>query len=125
MWTAGSAIAVGLVVPTLLMGACVGRLVGLLSFNAALASGCANACCATHRSVTTARTYTFFPTSVWAWLDPGVMALIGASGYAANANHLPLMDCAAFFAGVTRLSMALTVIMIELSNDVHMLARLA
>jgi len=40
------------------------------------------------------------------WIDPGVFALIGA---------------AAFFGGVSRLTMSLTIIMIEITNDVHML----
>lgn len=40
------------------------------------------------------------------WVDPGVFALIG---------------CAAFFAGVTRLTMSLTVIMIEITNETHFL----
>ncbi len=40
------------------------------------------------------------------WMDPGVFALIGA---------------AAFFAGVSRLTIALAVIMTELSNDIHFL----
>lgn len=39
-----------------------------------------------------------------AWVDPGAFALIGAAG---------------FFAGVARITMALTVIMTEISNDTH------
>mmetsp|Transcript_5905 Transcript_5905/g.17678 ORF Transcript_5905/g.17678 Transcript_5905/m.17678 type:complete len:877 (-) Transcript_5905:85-2715(-) len=42
----------------------------------------------------------------WAWADPGVFALIGA---------------ASFFGGVSRLTLSLTVIMVEISNDIHML----
>mmetsp|Transcript_47964 Transcript_47964/g.108886 ORF Transcript_47964/g.108886 Transcript_47964/m.108886 type:complete len:1162 (-) Transcript_47964:116-3601(-) len=38
------------------------------------------------------------------WIDPGAFALIGAAG---------------FFAGVSRLTMSLTVILTEISNDVH------
>jgi len=41
-----------------------------------------------------------------AWMDPGAIALIGA---------------ASFFAGVSRLTISLTVIMIEITNDVTML----
>jgi chloride channel 7 len=40
------------------------------------------------------------------WAEPGVFALIGA---------------ASFFAGVSRLTISLTVIMVELTNDVHIL----
>ncbi|XP_078602294.1 chloride channel protein B-like isoform X1 [Branchiostoma floridae x Branchiostoma japonicum] len=42
----------------------------------------------------------------WAWMDPGAFALIGA---------------ASFFGGVSRLTMSLTVIMIEITNDVQFL----
>ncbi|KAK7492242.1 hypothetical protein BaRGS_00016539 [Batillaria attramentaria] len=45
-------------------------------------------------------------TSYWKWMDPGAFALIGA---------------ASFFGGVTRLTMAVTVIMMELTNDVQVL----
>lgn len=44
--------------------------------------------------------------SYWSWMDPGVFALIGA---------------ASFFGGVTRLNLAVTVIMMELTNDVQVL----
>uniref|UniRef100_A0A8C5MW21 Chloride channel protein n=1 Tax=Leptobrachium leishanense TaxID=445787 RepID=A0A8C5MW21_9ANUR len=40
----------------------------------------------------------------WAWIDPGLFATIGA---------------AAYFAGVSRLTISLTVIMVELTNDVQ------
>ncbi|ELU08671.1 hypothetical protein CAPTEDRAFT_215079 [Capitella teleta] len=42
----------------------------------------------------------------WRWIDPGALALIGA---------------ASFFGGVSRLTMSLTVIMIEITNDVAFL----
>ncbi len=42
----------------------------------------------------------------WTWIDPGAFALVGAG---------------AFMGGVTRLTVALAVIMIEVSSDVHML----
>jgi hypothetical protein len=44
--------------------------------------------------------------SQWTWIDPGAFALVGAG---------------AFMGGVTRLTIALAVIMIEVSSDVHML----
>ncbi|XP_064648875.1 H(+)/Cl(-) exchange transporter 7-like isoform X2 [Lineus longissimus] len=47
------------------------------------------------------------PTEVfWGWIDPGAMALIGG---------------ASFFGGVSRLTLSLTVIMIEITNDVQFL----
>ncbi|XP_071784612.1 chloride channel protein C-like isoform X1 [Asterias amurensis] len=42
----------------------------------------------------------------WAWIDPGAFALIGA---------------ASFFGGVSRLTMSLTVIMMEITNDIQFL----
>lgn len=42
----------------------------------------------------------------WDWIDPGAMALIGA---------------VSFFGGVTRLTMSLTVIMVEMTNDIQFL----
>ncbi|KAL4429222.1 hypothetical protein ABPG77_010201, partial [Micractinium sp. CCAP 211/92] len=44
--------------------------------------------------------------SPWAWIDPGAFALIGAG---------------AFMGGVTRMTLALAVIMMEMSNDVRIL----
>lgn len=40
----------------------------------------------------------------WSWLDPGAMAMIGA---------------VSFFGGVTRLTVSLTVIMVEMTNDIQ------
>ncbi len=40
----------------------------------------------------------------WEWIDPGAMAMVGA---------------VAFFGGVTRLTMSLTVIMVEMTNDIQ------
>lgn len=48
----------------------------------------------------------FLPPSPWAWIDPGAFALIGAG---------------AFMGGVTRMTLALAVIMMEMSNDVRIL----
>ena len=47
-----------------------------------------------------------FKNAYHSWMDPGAIALIGA---------------ASFFAGVSRLTISLTVIMIEITNDVTML----
>ncbi|XP_067937986.1 chloride channel protein C-like [Watersipora subatra] len=83
-WSAGTAIASGLVVPMLLIGGLYGRMVGL------------------------AMVYLFgvHTGGLWAWIDPGAMALIGA---------------ASFFGGVSRLTMSLTVIMMEITNDIQFL----
>jgi chloride channel 7 len=42
----------------------------------------------------------------WSWIDPGAFALVGAG---------------AFMSSVTRLTVALAVIMVEISDDVHLL----
>ena len=42
----------------------------------------------------------------WEWIDPGVMAMLGA---------------VSFFAGVTRLTMSLAIIMLEMTNDIQLL----
>lgn len=47
-----------------------------------------------------------YSTGYWAWMDPGAFALIGA---------------ASFFGGVSRLTMSLTVIMMEITNDIQFL----
>ncbi|PNW78323.1 hypothetical protein CHLRE_09g402051v5 [Chlamydomonas reinhardtii] len=88
---AGSAVASGLFVPMLMIGAVLGRIFGLLTVDIAQGLG-------TRWSVDTL--------GPWAWIDPGVFALVGAG---------------AFMGGVTRMTVALAVIMIEVSSDVHML----
>ncbi|KAK9840815.1 hypothetical protein WJX81_006821 [Elliptochloris bilobata] len=97
VWAAGSAIASGLFVPMLLIGSCVGRLVGLAAVDIAASGG---------RGSAGAPPGVFLPPSPWAWVDPGAFALIGAG---------------AFMGGVTRLTISLAVIMMEVSNDVRML----
>eukprot|EP00052_Salpingoeca_macrocollata_P012564 m.97626 g.97626 ORF g.97626 m.97626 type:complete len:836 (-) comp18538_c0_seq4:53-2560(-) len=86
-WAAGTAVSSGLVVPMLLIGGCYGRIVGLMVLDASGGDIFAHA-------------------SKWAWIDPGVFALIGAGS---------------FFGGVSRLTMSLTVIMVEISDDIHLL----
>ncbi|GAX85776.1 hypothetical protein CEUSTIGMA_g13191.t1 [Chlamydomonas eustigma] len=87
----GSAISSGLFVPMLMIGAILGRIVGLATVDIAQGLG------------QTWSVETFGP---WTWIDPGAFALVGAG---------------AFMSGVTRLTLALAVIMIEISSDVHML----
>ncbi|KPA75597.1 putative chloride channel protein [Leptomonas pyrrhocoris] len=89
--SSGMAVAGGLVVPSLVMGAVFGRLYGLLLFKmgAKEVPGIPNS----------------YATSV-AWMDPGLFALIGAG---------------AFLAGTSRMTMAICVIMVELSSELHYL----
>lgn len=84
-WCAGSAVASGLVVPILIVGAAFGRICGLALVD---------------------MTGDLYKTPEWNWLDPGAFALIGAS---------------AFFGGVSRLTISLTVIMMEITNDIRFL----
>jgi chloride channel 7 len=96
--SAGSAISSGLVVPMLLIGACIGRLYGILVLGAlGQADDPLTHCEGPHP----------WPTACYySYVDPGACALIGA---------------AAFFGGVSRLTIALTVIMIEITNDIRFL----
>lgn len=84
-WTAGSAVASGIVVPMLFIGGLYGRMIGrlLVDFHGGIPKD-----------------------PFWHWIDPGAMALIGS---------------ASFFGGVSRLTVSLTVIMIEITNDVAFL----
>lgn len=95
--TAGSAISSGTFVPMMLIGACIGRAVGLLTVDIAAAHGAGSE---------GAPPGVFLPPSPWAWIDPGAFALIGAG---------------AFMGGVTRMTLALAVIIMEMSNDVRIL----
>ena len=88
---AGSCIASGLFVPMLLMGACIGRFWGLVAVHAGLRAGLTPA---------------DFQTEEWSWIDPGVFAMVGAGAY---------------MAGVSRLTLSLAVIVMEMTNEVHFL----
>ncbi|XP_069777641.1 chloride channel protein C-like isoform X2 [Narcine bancroftii] len=83
-WTAGTALACGLVIPMLYTGALCGRIVGLIMV-----------------SIFGVQTDKY-----GAWIDPGFFAVIGAASY---------------FGGVLRLTISLTAIMVELTNDVQSL----
>jgi chloride channel 7 len=78
-YTAGCSIASGLVIPMIIMGACMGRIMGQASYDVVTWAGFEND-----------------------WVDPGLFAFIGAG---------------AFFAGVSRLTISLTVIMLELTGS--------
>eukprot|EP00873_Tetraselmis_striata_P043550 jgi/Tetstr1/463814/TSEL_008628.t1 len=93
---AGSAIAAGLFVPMLVIGACAGRLVGLAATHAMMGYG----------YTLPTSTDDFSADSPWTWIDPGAFALVGAG---------------AFMGGVTRLTVSLSVIMMEISNDIRLL----
>eukprot|EP01064_Diplonema_japonicum_P012524 TRINITY_DN19965_c0_g1_i1.p1 TRINITY_DN19965_c0_g1~~TRINITY_DN19965_c0_g1_i1.p1 ORF type:complete len:857 (+),score=103.47 TRINITY_DN19965_c0_g1_i1:59-2629(+) len=86
-YTAGMSISSGLLVPMIVMGAAMGRLVGSLLVQASLSNEQAYL-------------------SVHQWIDPGVFALIGS---------------AAFVGGVSRLTVSLVVIMLEISAELHFL----
>jgi chloride channel 7 len=96
---AGSAVSSGLVVPMLLNGACIGRLFGIMFLAMFGQADVDISTCAGPNAPLSTACY-------FEWIDPGAFALIGA---------------AAFFGGVSRLTIALTVIMIEITNDVRFL----
>eukprot|EP01063_Lacrimia_lanifica_P032364 TRINITY_DN5518_c0_g1_i1.p1 TRINITY_DN5518_c0_g1~~TRINITY_DN5518_c0_g1_i1.p1 ORF type:complete len:874 (+),score=301.72 TRINITY_DN5518_c0_g1_i1:121-2742(+) len=85
-YTAGTSLSSGLLVPMILMGATMGRLVGHVLVQYTNASTVGNL---EHQ-----------------WIDPGVFALIGAG---------------AFVGGVSRLTVSLVVIMLEISAELHFL----
>jgi chloride channel 7 len=92
-WAAGTQISCGLVVPMLLIGALYGRLLGRAVVDL---FGVHDDSSATAANVGYS----------WDWMDPGAFALLGA---------------VSFFAGVTRLTMSLAVIMVEITNDIQFL----
>ncbi|XP_041045208.1 chloride channel protein C-like [Carcharodon carcharias] len=81
-WTAGTAMACGLVIPMLYTGALYGRIIGLIMVSI----------------------FGIQTDNHGAWIDPGLFAVIGAASY---------------FCGVSRLTISLTAIMVELTNDVQ------
>lgn len=87
-WTAGTFISSGIVVPMLLIGGLYGRIIGRALIDVGK-----------KEILETEGGY-------WEWVDPGVMAMLGAIS---------------FFAGVTRLTMCLAVIMLEMTNDIQLL----
>ncbi|GET85707.1 chloride channel protein, putative [Leishmania tarentolae] len=87
----GTSVSGGLVVPSLVLGAVFGRLFGLLMY---------------HIGATKIPGVPRGYAAADAWMDPGVFALIGAG---------------AFLAGTSRMSMAICVIMVELSAELHYL----
>ena len=90
--TAGSSISSGLLIPWLLLGACLGRFCGLLSVNMATRLGYS--------------VVDLLATDEWAWIDPGVFAVVGA---------------AAFLGGGLRQALSVTVIVMEMTSEVHFL----
>eukprot|EP01060_Flectonema_neradi_P002541 TRINITY_DN1159_c3_g1_i1.p1 TRINITY_DN1159_c3_g1~~TRINITY_DN1159_c3_g1_i1.p1 ORF type:complete len:1075 (+),score=181.98 TRINITY_DN1159_c3_g1_i1:93-3317(+) len=81
-YASGAAYATGIVIPMLVMGATIGRLLGEF----------------THSLVPAFDNYD--------WFDPGIFALVGS---------------ASLFAGVSRLTVSLAVIMLEISHEVYFL----
>ena len=90
-YTSGTFVASGLVVPTLVIGATFGRLFGLFLVHAFAKN-------------TNIPGGSYFASE--SWMDPGVFALIGAG---------------AFFGGISRMTMSISVIMVELSGELHYL----
>ena len=91
----GTYVSAGLFVPMLVNGALIGRIIGVMAVDLVGAGG---------HSSPTAPPGVFYPPSAWEWLDPGIFALIGAG---------------AFMGGVTRLTISLAVIVMEMSNEVR------
>eukprot|EP01062_Namystynia_karyoxenos_P034828 TRINITY_DN25497_c0_g2_i1.p1 TRINITY_DN25497_c0_g2~~TRINITY_DN25497_c0_g2_i1.p1 ORF type:complete len:948 (+),score=286.76 TRINITY_DN25497_c0_g2_i1:76-2844(+) len=87
-WAAGSAMSSGLLIPMMVIGATMGRIVGHWLVQVMVPS--------------TDGTYQ----RSHEWIDPGVFALIGAG---------------AFITGVSRLTVSITVIMLEISGELHFL----
>jgi H+/Cl- antiporter ClcA len=90
-YTSGTFVASGLVVPTLVIGSTFGRLFGLFIVHAFAKN-------------TNIPGGSYFASE--SWMDPGVFALIGAG---------------AFFGGISRMTMSISVIMVELSGELHFL----
>ena len=97
VFAAAAGVSSGLFVPMLAIGAGIGRLAGRAAVDACAAAGTGSA---------GAPPGVFMPPSPWAWVDPGAAALVGAG---------------AFLGGVTRLTLAAAVIMMEVSNDARSL----
>lgn len=95
------AISSGIVLPMLVIGATLGRIIGTMHLLICIQVAFLN-----HIIVTVGLASIDYLGITASWLDPGVFALIGA---------------ASFFAGVSRLTIALAVIVTELSNDIHFL----
>ncbi|CAD5124729.1 DgyrCDS12999 [Dimorphilus gyrociliatus] len=86
-WTAGTSVAGGIFVPTLISGAIYGRAFGLAILD-----------------IYTSRTGHQYPIdSYWEWIDPGAIAMLGAGS---------------LLGGVTRLCLAVTMIIVEMSQDI-------
>jgi H+/Cl- antiporter ClcA len=88
-WAAGMDISSGLFVPMLLIGAVLGRLGGLILVDL-------------FGSDNSATWWLPAADAQWKWIDPGVFAVVGAAG---------------FMGGVTRLTISLAAIMMEVSAD--------
>jgi chloride channel 7 len=88
---AGSALSSGLLIPMLLMGACIGRICGLAAVYVAYAAG---------------HTDKELMGETWRWIDPGLFAAVGAG---------------AFLGGGTRQPLSSAVILVETTGEVRFL----
>jgi chloride channel 7 len=98
-WTAGSIVPTGLIVPVILTGAVIGRLVGLLAVltvGSPMGDADCDALVDPPDSCITG----------WNWVDPGAFAIYGS---------------AAFFGGISRLHLTIPVIFMEISGQTRLL----
>ena len=93
-------VASGIFVPMLVIGSCVGRVAGLAVVDVFEAF---NVFATAHAVVVDVEAAGNFK---WEWIDPGIFALIG---------------CGAFMGGVTRLTVSIAVITMEITNEVRFL----
>jgi len=115
--TSGSAIPSGLLLPMIVIGALIGRILAVFLISLQVGAGWYQSQ-KPEDSIWSAASQPFFyyfggpldttaPLSTTGWLDPGVGAIIGA---------------AAFLGGCSRISLTVTVMMVELTGDPTMIA---
>ena len=104
-WASGTQVSCGLVVPMLLVGGLYGRILGRATVDI----------------------FGVQDGTYWQWMDPGAFALLGGvrwifiSFFSYHPNHASYLAFFSFFGGVTRLTMSLAVIMVEITNDIQFL----
>ena len=100
-------LASGIFVPMLVIGSCVGRTVGLVVVDLFKSFDVVSAARAVIDDITGADMGSASNSDFkWEWIDPGIFALIG---------------CGAFMGGVTRLTVSIAVITMEITDEVRFL----